>query len=191
MTRLPLLVLTLVGLALPCAARADAIMPFDGECFPGSRRGISGHAEACIPIACASDAECGDGARCATLCVCRAEREVQEHRFEPEPVRRVVEIGLCDGSGGCAEGEVASRRQCEPVEDTPAFDRTSRRWTAVSHPGGAGARRDGTGGAPREGPGANGGSCAGCAVPARQGGGPLALGFAGAVGLVARRRSRR
>jgi uncharacterized protein (TIGR03382 family) len=139
----------LLLLALPTFAHADAIMPFDGECPPGSEIGISNHAEACIPKQCESDGDCGSGASCATLCVCRAEREFTSDGrvVYPEPVRRVVEVSLCSDDGACAEGDVASRKQCEPDDDTPAWDRASHRWTAQPHraTGCAGCDASGTG----------------------------------------------
>jgi len=155
----------LILLTVPAYASADAIMPFEGECFPGSRRGMSNHAEACIPIVCEQDAACGEGASCVTLCVCRAEREFTSNGrvVYDEPRREVVEVGLCDEQGACAEGDTAERRQCEPNLDTPAFDRDAHRWTGQSHPSGAGVS----------------GACGGCAVPGRGQGWP----WAGALGL--------
>jgi len=145
-------------------ASADAVMPFDGECFPGSRRGVHNHSEACIPIACESDGDCGDDAHCETLCVCRAERTFTNDGrvvFD-EPRTEVVEIGLCDAQGACREGDVAERRQCEPDEDTPAFDRERHRWTRESH--------------------VATGSCASCAVPA---GAPVGTPMAALVAVLA------
>lgn len=187
MTRRLLFALLLV---LPAAARADAIMPFDGACFPGSRRGISNHAEACIPLECQADADCGEGARCQTLCTCRAEREFRgEGRvIYPEPVTRVVEIGFCDAAGACAEGEVSERRQCEPTADTPAFDRGTHRWTGQPHV--ASVTGEGGGGDEDAPPGEAspaGGSCAGCAVPRGRSAGAVGL-LAGLLGLGAIRR---
>jgi hypothetical protein len=125
----------LLLLVVPVLAHADAIIPFEGECPPGSAIGISNHAEACIPKQCESDGDCGSGATCVTLCVCRAEREFTSDGrvVYPEPVRRVVEIGLCAADGTCVEGDVSSRKQCEPEDDTPAWDRASHRWTAQPH----------------------------------------------------------
>lgn len=174
----------------PAAARADAIMPFDGACFPGARRGISNHAEACIPIECQSDADCGDGARCQTLCTCRAEREFRgEGRvIYPEPVTRVVEVGFCDPDGRCAEGDRSDRRQCEPVDDTPAFDRASHRWTGQPHvaSSGEGEGEDDDDAPPGE-ASPTGGSCAGCAVPRARTAGGIGL-LLVLLGLAATRR---
>lgn len=190
-------VLLALVLLAPASASADAIMPFDGDCFPGSRRGISNHAEACIPIVCESDGECGEGARCRTLCTCSAEREFRSNGriVYPEPVRRVVEIGFCDAAGACAEGTVGSRRQCEPTADTPAFDRAAHRWTGQTHV----ASADRTDDEEEEeleaeeeesGPGEaspSGGACAGCAVPRSRAPSALVLAVAG-LALLARRR---
>jgi MYXO-CTERM domain-containing protein len=82
--------------------------------------------------------------------VCRAEREItgDGRVIYAEPQRRVVQIGVCDASGACAEGEVAERRQCEPNGETEAFNPSDHRWTGAPYRGGcggcasAGARRD-------------------------------------------------
>jgi len=168
------------ALAATPVASADAIMPFDGECFPGSRRAISNHAEACIPNECASDDDCGDDAHCETLCVCRAERTFTNDGrvVYAEPRTEVVEVGLCDAQGACAEGDVAERRQCEPDADTPAFDRERHRWTGETHVASSG-------GSP------SGGSCAGCAVPADAPLGTPAAGLVALLGLLGWRLSRR
>lgn len=123
--------ITISILLLASTARADAISPFDGECPPGSQKGVVSHSEACIPLACQSDAQCGAGASCQTICVCNAERELTSDGrvVYPEPIRRVVEVGPCDVRGQCVEGEAAQRKQCEPNEATDAFDRMSHRWT--------------------------------------------------------------
>ena len=150
-------------------AAADAIMPFEGECPPGLELGISGHAEACIPIDCGAGRSCPLGSSCQTLCVCRAEREFTNDGrvVYDEPRRMVVEVGLCDASGACAEGDAAERRQCEPNGATPAFDRPAHRWTGEPHEGG----------------------CAGCAVPGPRPGAPL--GVAAVLALIAFMRRRR
>lgn len=192
----------LVALLLlaPATASADAIMRFDGECFPGSRRGIEHHSEACIPIACQGDGECGDGARCETLCVCRAEREFRSNGrvVYPEPRRMVVEVGLCDASGACAEGDVSSRRQCEPTEDTPAFDRRMHRWTRQPHVASSPLRDILGGGDDHTDPPASSteapsteeeGSGGGCAVGGSRASGSVALALLGlALARIRRRR---
>lgn len=132
-----ILALIVLLLILPAAvAQADAIMPFDGECPPGLRVGVRNHSEACIPRTCVADTDCGAGASCVTLCTCRAPREFRSRgrRLLPEPVTEVVEVGLCDASGACDEGEVAERKQCEPDAATPAFDPRRHVWTGESHP---------------------------------------------------------
>lgn len=161
------------ALAAAPVASADAITLYDGECFPGSRMGVSNHSGACIPIACQSDADCGDGAHCEALCVCRAERtfEYDGRVMLDEPVTRVVEVGLCDAQGACAEGDVAERRQCEPDEDTPAFDREQHRWTGEPH--------------------VASGSCASCSVPSDAPLGTPAVGLIALLGLLGWRLSRR
>ncbi len=123
--------ITLLLLGLASSARADAIVPFEGECPPGLQRAIVGHAEACAPIGCEDDRACGPGASCQSLCVCRAEREFTSDGrvMYPQPIRRVVEVGLCDAAGRCAEGDVAHRKQCEPNDATAAFDRARHAWT--------------------------------------------------------------
>lgn len=140
-------------LLVPASASADAIIPFEGDCPPGSDKGIIGHAEGCIPRQCESDGDCGMGASCQRLCVCRAEREVHGNGrvFYDEPRMIEVEVGVCDGSGACAEGEASHRSQCEPDSETPAFDPRTHRWTGQPHEGG----------------------CAGCAVP--RGAGPASV----------------
>lgn len=163
----------LVALVITSAtgvAAADAIMPYEGECPPGLELGITGHAEACIPIQCGAGRSCPSGSRCQTLCVCRAEREFtgDGRVVYDEPRRAVVEVGLCDASGACAEGEVAQRRQCEPSGATEAFDRGTHRWTGEPY---------------------TGGGCAGCAVPGPRPGAPL--GIAALLALLAIVRSRR
>jgi len=127
-----LVFLVLVALA-PSTAFADAIMPFEGECPPGTRRGISGHAESCIPIVCTSDAQCGSDAECVTLCICMAPRpDYGSGRVEVvDPPIVDTEIGFCTPAGGCAEGRADERRQCEPESSTPAF--ANHRWTGESH----------------------------------------------------------
>ncbi|UJR82385.1 hypothetical protein [Sandaracinus amylolyticus] len=127
----------LVSIAWVGVAHADAIMPFDGECPPGLREGISGHAEACIPIACSSDAECGSDAACRDVHECFAPREfTSDGRVVYEtPVVRDVVVGACRADRTCAEGECRSRRQCEPTDDTPAWDPRMRRWTGETHRG--------------------------------------------------------
>lgn len=142
----------------PAAASADVIMPFDGECFPGSQRGIQQHRRACIPLECEADVDCGEGAACETLCTCRAPRTSRSNGriVYEEPRTEVVEVGFCDRSGGCAEGAVSSRRQCEPVDPTPAYDRERHRWTGESHVPSESAQGQTS---------PSGGACAGCAVP--------------------------
>lgn len=133
---------------LPALARADAIMPFEGECPPGSGRGIRNHAEACIPTACAGDRDCGEGASCVALFECWADRDFYDGR-RPEPLgTRPTVIGLCDAEHRCAEGECRERRQCEPTGDTPAWDRAGHRWTGETHvaPSGCSVGRAGSGG---------------------------------------------
>ena len=131
-----LILAVIAALAIPAAAEADVILPFVGDCPPGARLGIASHAEACIPQTCTEDVDCDDGAFCQTLCTCMAEREVRDNGrlVLPEPMLVVMEVGLCDAAGECAEGTVSQRRQCEPVEQTPAFDRSSHRWTGEPHP---------------------------------------------------------
>jgi uncharacterized protein (TIGR03382 family) len=159
----------LLVLLVPALAYADAIMPFEGECPPGSEIGVSNHSEACIPKRCEDDGACGAGATCVTLCTCRAEREfTSDGRIVyPEPVRREVEVSLCSPEGACAEGTVSSRKQCEPEDDTPAWDRAAHRWTAQPH------RSTG---------------CAGC--DASGGGAGLALAFLALVAFALRRAQR-
>ncbi|HJK93380.1 MAG TPA: hypothetical protein RMH85_18115 [Polyangiaceae bacterium LLY-WYZ-15_(1-7)] len=151
-------------------ASADAIMTFEGACPPGTEKGIAHHAEACIPRTCTSDSDCGSGASCQELCVCRAPREFRgEGRIVyDEPVTRVVEVGFCDAAGACPEGERGTRRQCEPDEDTPAWNRAGHSWSGQPHP--------------------DSGLCA--AGGAREAGG-TALALLGAGGLLAWRRRRR
>lgn len=140
MTRSAILSAVLLSL-LPCAARADAIAPYDGECPPGLVRGIAGHAEACIPRACERDAQCSAGAACRPVDECWAEREVPRGRLAGTEMRRVV-VGACDAQRRCADADATcqTRHQCEPVAPTPAWDRTRRAWTRVSHPRPRGAR---------------------------------------------------
>ena len=42
-------------------------------------------------------------------------------------------IGLCDAARHCDDGACRERRQCEPTEATPAWDRGERRWTEANH----------------------------------------------------------
>ncbi|MGE0787713.1 MAG: hypothetical protein AB7S26_18705 [Sandaracinaceae bacterium] len=160
--------IALVASLSPALACADAIEPFDGECPPGTDRGIEHHSEACIPRSCEDDGACGSGASCNTLCTCRAMRTLHsDGRVAYDPPREMeVEIALCRPDGTCADGQVASRKQCEPDDETPAFDRERHRWTRVSHPGG----------------------CAGCAVPRGSRGGAGVVGLALAVALWRARR---
>ncbi len=122
-----------LALLVPTAARADAILPFEGECPPGLDRGIQGHAEGCFPRVCESDAQCGDGAACREVHECWAEREVSNERLEGTHRAQIV-VGACEG-GRCAEADAtcATRRQCEPTGSTPAWDATERRWTGEAH----------------------------------------------------------
>jgi MYXO-CTERM domain-containing protein len=110
-----------------------------------------------------------------------------------------VEIGFCDTAGACAEGTVGSRRQCEPIADTPAFDRATHRWTGRTHEGrglfGGGDESEGEGESESESessPGEaspSGGACAGCAVP--RGGAPGAIVLVALAGLALHARRRR
>lgn len=155
--------------SVTAVAAADAIMPFEGECPPGLERGIRDHSEACIPLVCGDGRRCPMGSSCQTLCVCRAEREFTNDGrvVYDEPRRMVVEVGLCDASGACDEGDVGVRRQCEPGSATPAFDPRAHRWTGEPHTGG----------------------CAGCAVPGPRASAPPA--FIVLLALLALRRRRR
>ncbi|MCB9598727.1 MAG: hypothetical protein H6719_38785 [Sandaracinaceae bacterium] len=109
-----------------------------------------------------------------------------------EPRREVVEIGLCNAQGACAEGDVSERRQCEPIEDSTAFDRARHRWTgqphAVVEPTPEQAPDDGEDDHPPGETSPSGGSCAGCAVPAGSPSGLGLLAAAGALGLWLTRR---
>lgn len=148
--------LVFLMMAWPAAVRADAIMPFEGECPPGTERGIQNHSEACIPMACEDDGDCGSGASCVTYCVCMADREFTNDGrvVYAEPRIMNVQVGLCRDGRECAEGEATDRRQCEPDDETPAFDSAGHRWTGEPHP--------------------NAG-CAGCAIPRSRGAVPLSL----------------
>ena len=144
-------------------ASADAIMPYEGECPPGLEKQIVHHSETCVPIDCGSGRSCPSGSSCETLCVCRAEQEFTSDGrvIYAEPQRRIVEIGLCDASGHCAEGDVGERRQCEPSGETAAFDPAGHRWTRTPYRGG----------------------CGGCASAGAPRGAPL--GFLAAVAMIA------
>ncbi|WP_157068925.1 MYXO-CTERM sorting domain-containing protein [Sandaracinus amylolyticus] len=124
-----------IAIAWTDVARADAIIPFEGECPPGLRIGVSGHAESCVPIACSSDAECGRGAACREVHECFAPRRFTSDGrvIYDTPVMREVVVGSCGGDRTCAEGECRTRRQCEPTDDTPAWDPRMRRWTGETH----------------------------------------------------------
>lgn len=156
--------LAIVLFVMPGVARADAIMPYDGACPPGLELGISGHAEACIPRVCTSDAQCGSGAACRALHECWAEREVPHQRLAGTE-RRTIVVGACDAQRRCADADATcrTRRRCEPTESTPAWDPATRRWTGVSHPAG------------------------GCSVARSGGAAPLAFLIAGALVLLRRR----
>jgi hypothetical protein len=133
---------------LPALASADEIPPFEGECPPGSGRGIRDHAEACVPSACAGDGDCGEGARCVAVFECWAERAEEEAPVvRPTPRLVPMVVGACDAERRCAEGACRERRQCEPSADTPAWDRAAHRWTGEPHvgPSGCSAGRSGGG----------------------------------------------
>lgn len=159
-------------LGVASVASADAIMPYEGECPPGLEKQIVSHSEACVPIDCTSGTSCPSGSSCQTLCVCRADREFTSDGrvIYSEPQHRVVEVGFCDDSGACAEGEVAERRECEPDGATDSFDPAEHRWTRAPYHGG----------------------CGGCASAGASGGAPRGLFFTLALlALLARARGRR
>jgi hypothetical protein len=132
---------------VPALARADAIEPFEGACPPGSGRGIRHHAEVCVPAACAGDRDCGEGAGCVAVFECWADRPEEDGRVVlPTPRLVPTVIGVCDAERRCAEGDCRERRQCEPTEDTPAWDRAEHRWTRRPHEGsGCSVGRGGSG----------------------------------------------
>ena len=107
----------LLVLVTPTLVAADAIMPLPpGACPVGSEVGIRDHAEACIPIDCTEADRCPDGSSCVALCTCRAERE----RYgRGGPYTAVEEIGRCNASGECEEGDVFRRSECQPSPDAP------------------------------------------------------------------------
>lgn len=133
--RIATLLTLLSALASPSLALADAIAPFDGECPPGLDRGEQGHAEACIPRACSTDADCGSGAACREIRECWAPRPDWGDGRLPvdEPTMRDMVIGLCAADGTCAEGHCDARRQCEPTAHTDAWDAERRAWTQVPY----------------------------------------------------------
>ena len=108
----------LLVLVTPTLVAADAIMPLPpGACPVGSEVGIRNHAEACIPIDCTEADRCPDGSSCVALCTCRAERE----RYgRGGPYTAVEEIGRCNASGECEEGDVFRRSECQPSQEAPA-----------------------------------------------------------------------
>jgi hypothetical protein len=121
----------------PALARADSIEPFEGECPPGSGRGLRHHAEVCIPTACGGDRDCGEGARCVPVFECWADRPEESGREVPATPRLVpTVVATCDADRRCAEGDCRERRQCEPTDDTPAWNRAEHRWTGRPHEGG-------------------------------------------------------
>jgi hypothetical protein len=122
-------------------ARADAIVPFEGACPPGLRLGESGHAEVCQPMACTTDADCGERAACRPIAECWAPREVSpsDGRVANDMVMRDVVIGLCAADGTCREGQCSTRRQCEPVASTEAWDPAGHRWTGQPYHAGCAA----------------------------------------------------
>jgi hypothetical protein len=124
-----------LGLTLGLAtARADVIVPFEGECPPGLGRGIRNHAEVCVPNPCARDADCGEGAACRGVSHCVSERTVEPPRAGlPRESVQVVH-GPCAEDGSCAEGRCRTVMRCEPIAPTPAWDPAARRWTGVPHP---------------------------------------------------------
>lgn len=133
--RLATLLTLLSALSAPSLALADAIAPFDGECPPGLDRGEQGHAEACIPRACTTDADCGSGAACREIRECWAPRpDYGDGRVDlPEPPIRDTVIGRCAADGSCSEGHCDARRQCEPTAQTDAWDPQNRAWTQVPY----------------------------------------------------------
>lgn len=124
--------LALSSMTITSIARADAIMPFEGDCPPGLDRAIASHSEVCRPRACTSDAQCGSGAACREIAECWAPRPFSpsDGREENDEVMRDQVIGLCAAGNACAEGHCETRRQCEPTERTDAWDPAARRWTA-------------------------------------------------------------
>ena len=130
-----LVMFALTSFGAASLARADAIMPFEGGCPPGLRIGISGHAERCLPITCASDGECGRGAVCREVHECFAPRPYHGNGrvYIEEPELRDTVVGACAADRSCAEGTCRTRRQCEPTGATPAWDRGTRRWTGEPH----------------------------------------------------------
>jgi hypothetical protein len=130
-----LLALLVVGpIALPATAHADAIMPFDGACPPGLERAIRNHAEVCSPAACRTGRDCPEGSSCETLFECWAERTVSGGRRADEEAHVAeIPIGPCAEGRHCGEGVCRERRQCEPTEATPAWNRSERRWTREAY----------------------------------------------------------
>lgn len=131
---LPALVL-MAGVGGASPARADAILPFEGDCPPGLRRGIVNHAEACVPTECGGVGTCPRGSECRELGECWAPRTFEfDGRVRlREPETRDVVVGRCDAMGRCTEGTCRTRRRCEPVGATPAWDPVRREWTRQPH----------------------------------------------------------
>lgn len=129
----PLLFALALSLA-PLAARADAIMPFDGECPPGLEHAVRDHAEVCSPAACRTSHDCPRGSSCEVLFQCWAERPVASGRLaDAEPRKVEMPVGPCAEGHHCSEGVCRERRQCEPTEATAAWDRRERRWTREAY----------------------------------------------------------
>lgn len=127
------IVVCVAGLAAS-VARADAIGISTGSCPPGLRHGVVHHSDACTPIDCTTDADCGEGAACHEIVECMVEetRQTLDGRVVlAEPVRVWIAHGLCDAAHACADGRCQSRHQCEPTSASAAWDPAGQRWTGT------------------------------------------------------------
>lgn len=123
-------------LVVPTPALADAISSPPDDCAEGSE-GIRCHGSpTCRPLACTTDAECGEGKACQerSLCIdrhCCGGRSCYTTTGQNDSAFSDHVTATCANGAACAAGDCETRRVCvpagepdEPVMEEPAMNET-------------------------------------------------------------------
>jgi MYXO-CTERM domain-containing protein len=135
------LVVALSIVTVPAAALADAISHPPDDCAEGSE-GIRCHGSpTCRPVACTTDAECGEGKACEerSLCIdrhCCGGRSCYTTTGQNEAAFSDHVTATCANGAACASGSCESRRVCVPAEepDEPAMNEPAMNEPAMNEP---------------------------------------------------------